>query len=114
MTASPGKRTRTKRPSPDSSTTTASVELTAATQCRPHCGVCLDRCPEGVPIHDVLRHRMYFEGFGAEKEAMRLYAALETKADRCLGCSAPCAGACPYGIPIADRTREAHRLLTLS
>ncbi len=29
--------------------------------CAPHCGACLASCPEGVPIHDVLRHRMYFE-----------------------------------------------------
>ena len=89
-------------------------QLTAQANCRPHCGLCLDRCPEELRIHDVLRHKMYFEGFGAEKEAMRLYAGLEVQADRCLECSAPCAGACPYGIPIAKKTREAHALLTLS
>jgi aryl-alcohol dehydrogenase-like predicted oxidoreductase len=88
--------------------------LTRETQCRPHCGACLDSCPEGLPIHDVLRHRMYFENFGAEKEAMRLYAGLETRADVCSGCSAPCAGACPHGIDIATRTRGAHELLTLA
>ncbi len=88
-------------------------ELTRETACRPHCGVCLDSCPEGLPIHDVLRHRMYFEDFGAEKEAMRLYAKLETRADVCTSCSAPCASACPYGIDIPTRTREAHELLTL-
>ena len=88
-------------------------ELTADVQCRPHCGLCLDSCPEGLPIDDVLRQRMYFEGFGAEKEAMRLYASLDTKADVCIGCSAPCASACPYEIPIPERTRETPRLLTL-
>jgi aryl-alcohol dehydrogenase-like predicted oxidoreductase len=46
-------------------------ELVAETHCRPHCGVCLESCPEGLPIHDVLRHRMYYEDYGAEKEAMR-------------------------------------------
>ncbi len=88
-------------------------ELTTDANCRPHCGVCLDRCPEDVPIHDVLRHKMYFEGFGAQKEAMRLYAQLEVQADRCTACSAPCAGACPHGVSIADETREAHSLLTI-
>jgi predicted aldo/keto reductase-like oxidoreductase len=89
-------------------------EKIAGTACRPHCGACLSSCPEGLPIHDVLRHRMYFEGFGAEKEAMRLYAKLEVRADVCTGCSAPCANACPHGVAIPERTREAHRLLTLS
>jgi len=86
-------------------------EEVAARECRPHCGACLASCPEGLPIHDVLRHRMYFEGYGAEKEAMRLYARLDVRADVCTGCSAPCASACPYGVPIPERTREAHALL---
>ena len=89
-------------------------ELTAATHCRPHCGACLGACPEGVPIDDVLRHRMYFEDFGAQKEAMRLYSKLETNASACSGCPAPCLGSCPDGIPIASRTRGAHDLLTLA
>jgi hypothetical protein len=89
-------------------------ELVSDTHCRPHCGVCLDSCPEALGVHDVLRHRMYFEDYGAEKEAMARYAALETKADVCTGCSAPCATACPYGIDIPTRTREAHELLTLA
>jgi predicted aldo/keto reductase-like oxidoreductase len=88
-------------------------ELTAGEHCRAHCGVCLDSCPEGLPIHDVLRHRMYYEQLGAQKEAMRLYSELSTRADVCAGCAAPCTGACPYGIPIPERTRESHALLTL-
>jgi predicted aldo/keto reductase-like oxidoreductase len=89
-------------------------ELTAGTHCRSHCDACLASCPEGLPVHDVLRYRMYFEDFGAEKEAMRLYAELATKADACVGCRAPCATACPDGIPIPERTRRAHELLTLA
>jgi len=89
-------------------------QLTSSTHCRPHCGACLSSCPEGLPIPDVLRHQMYFEQFGAEKEAMRLYANLDTRASVCAGCSAPCAQACPDGVEIADRVREAHALLTLS
>jgi ferredoxin len=56
---------------------------------------------------------MYFEGFGAEKEAMRLYSQLEVQADVCTGCNAPCTNACPDGIPIPERTREAHSMLRL-
>jgi predicted aldo/keto reductase-like oxidoreductase len=89
-------------------------ELTAGEHCRAHCGACLTSCPEGLPIHDVLRHRMYYEQLDAQKEAIRLYAELSTKADACAGCAAPCANACPYGIPIPERTREAHGLLTVA
>jgi predicted aldo/keto reductase-like oxidoreductase len=82
--------------------------------CAPHCGACLSSCPEGVPIHDVLRHRMYFENYGWEKEAMRLYSRLEVDASACSGCSARCLGSCPVGIPIAERTAGAHDLLRIA
>jgi aryl-alcohol dehydrogenase-like predicted oxidoreductase len=82
--------------------------------CAPHCGECLASCPEGVPIHDVLRHRMYFENYGWEKEGMRLYADLRVDASACSGCPAPCLGSCPVGIPIAERTTEAHQMLRLA
>jgi len=82
--------------------------------CAPHCGACLDACPEELAVHDVLRHRMYFEDYGREKEAMRLYAALERNASVCAGCSGPCLGSCPIGVNIPDRMRGAHDLLTLS
>jgi predicted aldo/keto reductase-like oxidoreductase len=84
------------------------------TYCAPHCGACLSSCPEGLAIPDVLRHRMYFEDYGDEKEAMRLYAKLEKQADVCTGCAAPCLGSCPIGIDIPARTQGAHRMLTLS
>lgn len=81
--------------------------------CAPHCGVCLESCPEDVPIHDVLRHRMYFEDYRDEKNAMALYAKLEVDASACASCSAPCLGSCPLGIAIPERTRGAHALLTM-
>ena len=84
------------------------------TYCAPHCGKCLGTCPEQLAIPDVLRHRMYFEDYGDEKEAMRLYAALEKQADVCIGCSAPCLGSCPVGIDIPTRTKGAHEMLTLA
>ncbi len=89
-------------------------ELTTAEYCRPHCGACLESCPEGLPVNDVLRQRMYFEEFGAQKEAMRLYGRLQTNASVCIGCAAPCANSCPHGLDIPRRTQESHRLLMLS
>jgi hypothetical protein len=88
-------------------------EETRGSYCAPHCGACLDHCPERLSIPDVLRHRMYFEDYGWEKEGMRLYARLEKQASVCAGCSAPCTGSCPVGIPIREHLVEAHRLLSL-
>jgi len=87
--------------------------LIAGTYCAPHCGDCLSSCPEQLAIDDVLRHRMYFEDYGDQKEAMRLYAALEKNASVCASCSAPCTGVCPIGIPIQERMVGAHELLRL-
>jgi hypothetical protein len=88
--------------------------LIRGSHCAPHCGACLDSCPEALPIHDVLRHRMYFEDYGWEKEGMRLYAQLEKNASVCAACSAPCLGSCPLEIPIQQRMKGAHELLTLA
>jgi aryl-alcohol dehydrogenase-like predicted oxidoreductase len=81
------------------------------TYCAPHCGACLSSCPEGLVIHDVLRHRMYFEDYGRKEEGVRLYAQLERNASGCAACSAPCAGACPVGIPIQARMIGANGML---
>jgi predicted aldo/keto reductase-like oxidoreductase len=86
--------------------------LTAGDYCQPHCGVCLDACPNDLPINDVLRHRMYFRDYRQEKEAMRLYAKLDRDASACAACPAPCAGACPIGVPIREKMVDAHRLLS--
>ncbi|MEZ4215316.1 MAG: aldo/keto reductase [Myxococcota bacterium] len=84
---------------------------TAGTHCRPHCGACLARCPEQLPIDDVLRYRMYFEDYGDEARGLAAYAALPARADACAACSAPCAGACPDGVAIRERMLGAHALL---
>ena len=86
--------------------------LIAGTHCFQHCGTCLGTCPSNVPIHDVLRHRMYFEDYGDQKQAMQGYAKLSVDASACLTCDAPCTGACPQQIPIHDRMVGAHQMLT--
>jgi len=85
--------------------------------CAPHCGKCLGACPEQLPIHDVLRYRMYFEDYGREKDAIQLYSSMTERLGKnaavCAGCSAPCLGSCPIGIAIPQRMGGAHELLTL-
>ncbi|UCE85825.1 MAG: aldo/keto reductase [Deltaproteobacteria bacterium] len=87
--------------------------LVTRSYCRPGCGECLERCPHGVPIDDVLRYRMYAENYGRTDEAMRLYARVDParRADRCASCDAPCAPACRFGLPIRERLVQTERLL---
>ena len=83
--------------------------------CRPGCDACLASCPHRVPIHDILRYRLYFNNYEREKYAMSLYATLpdEQTAHRCHSCAAPCTGACPFGIPMKSKLAEAHLELTV-
>ncbi len=82
--------------------------------CAPHCGDCLDSCPVDVPINDILRHRMYFEDYRAERQGIEAYAKLSQNASACASCPAPCTGSCPVGIPIKERLEGAHELLSLA
>jgi predicted aldo/keto reductase-like oxidoreductase len=83
-----------------------------ATYCRPLCNACEPACPERVQIADVLRHKMYFEDYGAVRPAMEGYARLAHNAAACLTCAHQrCLQACPYGLSIPELTRQAHRLL---
>jgi predicted aldo/keto reductase-like oxidoreductase len=87
--------------------------LIAGDYCRPGCGDCLDACPYGVPVDDIMRYAMYFEHYGQEKEAMRKYAKLPVRADHCAGCAAPCEARCEFGLPIRDKLVRAERLLRI-
>jgi predicted aldo/keto reductase-like oxidoreductase len=87
--------------------------LIARDYCRPGCGNCLDACPYGVPIDDVMRYTMYAENYGHEKEAMRLYARVDParRASQCAGCPAPCEARCPFELPIRDKLMHADERL---
>ena len=91
--------------------------LVSAEYCRPGCGECLDACPAGLPIDDVLRYTMYFDTYGAEREAMKRYSAMVRDrghgAEVCASCAAPCEASCPFGIPIKDKLGRADQLLRL-
>lgn len=81
--------------------------------CRTGCGDCMEACPQGVDIANILRHQMYFEDYGDEKRAMQQYAALTHSAAPCLTCSEPtCTAACDHGLPVASKLQAAHRLLS--
>jgi predicted aldo/keto reductase-like oxidoreductase len=83
--------------------------------CRPGCDACLAACPNDVPVHDILRYRLYFNNYGREKYAMGLYAALppERSANQCATCSGPCVAYCPHNIKVKDKLIEAHTELTV-
>ena len=88
------------------------VTLNDGTYCRPLCDACESSCPENVQIADVLRHKMYFEDYGAERMAMERYAKLSRNAAACAECTHQrCLGSCPYGLSVPELTRQAHRLL---
>ena len=88
------------------------VTLNDSTYCRPLCDACEASCPSTVQIADVLRHKMYFEDYGAERMAMEGYAQLAHNAASCADCTHQrCLGSCPYGLAVPELTRQAHRLL---
>jgi predicted aldo/keto reductase-like oxidoreductase len=73
------------------------------------CDACSASCPEGVPIAEVLRTRMYAEDYGDEALAREDYAALGAAASACVGCShRACTGACPFGLAIPELTSRTH------
>jgi len=90
-------------------------ELIRRDYCRPGCGACLDRCPNGVSVDDVFRYAMYFENYGRQRDAMVRYAKLgmERNALRCVDCAAPCQVACPFELPIREKMLRSHALLRL-
>ncbi|MCW5889730.1 MAG: aldo/keto reductase [bacterium] len=80
--------------------------------CRHGCGLCETSCPQGVPIGEVLRTRMYARDYGDADFARREYALLGAGAAACLSCAArPCAGACPHGLAPEVLAGATHRLL---
>ncbi|HSG28320.1 MAG TPA: aldo/keto reductase [Candidatus Krumholzibacterium sp.] len=83
--------------------------------CRPGCDGCQHACPHEVPIHDILRYRLYFNNYGREKYAMGLYASLPDarKAARCASCSGHCDGSCPFGLELRSKLAAAHDELTI-
>jgi len=86
-------------------------ELAWSSACR-GCGSCDAACPKGVAVSDILRYKVYCEGYRQPREAATMYRALPEGQSfaACDGCGA-CEAACPYGLAIERELRGAHRLL---
>jgi len=72
------------------------------------CGACDGRCPQGVPVSDVVRSVMYADGYGEFDMGL---AAFQRSAGtlRCGEC-ANCAVTCPNGVAVRRQMRRAQRL----
>ena len=83
-----------------------------ASYCRHGCGVCESSCPNGVPVSEVLRARMYAVDYGELEDARAAYAELGSGAAPCLSCTEQsCLRACPHGLEVSTLTRSAAGLL---
>lgn len=82
--------------------------------CRHGCTVCVDTCPQKLPVSTIMRYSYYFKSQGREKFAMSKYAKLgERNASLCYTCGTNCAGVCPYGVNISYQMARAHNLLSI-
>ena len=88
--------------------------LLGSDYCRPGCDGCLGSCPNDVPVHDILRYRLYFNNYGREKYAMNLYSKLpeSRRAGQCASCAGHCTSSCPYNIDVRSNLMRAHEELT--
>ena len=89
--------------------------LLGSDYCRPGCDGCLGSCPNDVPVHDILRYRLYFNNYGREKYAMNLYSKLpeSRRAGQCSSCAGHCTSSCPYNIDVRSNLIRAHEELTV-
>jgi predicted aldo/keto reductase-like oxidoreductase len=76
------------------------------------CGSCRGTCPQGLPVHDVLRYLTYAEGYGEFALARERFQEMdeELRAVSCRDCSA-CAVRCPNGVRVPERLIRAQELL---
>jgi predicted aldo/keto reductase-like oxidoreductase len=80
------------------------------TACR-LCGKCQSRCPQQIPVADILRFERYALDDHDLKKASRFYADLPTKGDKCINCRS-CVQCCPMNLQIPEKLSRAHILLS--
>ena len=75
------------------------------------CGKCDGKCPQGLPVADVLRFLMYAEGYGQFALGREHFQALPdaVTAVRCKSCEG-CAIQCPNGVRVAERLARAQEI----
>ncbi|MFB3881057.1 MAG: aldo/keto reductase [Armatimonadota bacterium] len=87
------------------------VALMSASACH-LCGACTGQCPRGVRVSDIMRYRLYHEGYGDRQRAAELYRALPTSASAAACVSCPgCKVVCPWGVPVRGRLEQMHGVL---
>jgi len=79
--------------------------------CR-QCGACEGKCPQGLPVSDMLRYLMYADGYGQYPLARERFLELpvEVAGVRCRDCSG-CTIECPNGVRVSERLARAQELL---
>jgi len=94
----------------DQKVLSAQLEYIGPLYCR-MCGNCTGRCPQGIPVADVLRWLSYAEGYGEFQLGRESFLSLpaEVRDVRCDSC-ATCAIQCPNGVKVAQRLRTAQEL----
>jgi uncharacterized protein len=74
------------------------------------CNRCMEVCPAGVPVADILRCERYALDYGDARHARRLYAALPRRADACTRCDA-CVSRCPQSLRIPEKLAAVDRAM---
>lgn len=89
----------------------AAVAMAMGSACR-LCGACTSQCPAGVRVADIMRYRLYHEGYGDQSRAVSLYRELPDNATAsvCAGCP-ECKVVCPWGVPVRARLERMHAIL---
>ena len=90
------------------------AEATASSYCAGCGSICRQAIGDQVPVNDVLRYLMYYDGYGQADEARELFAALPAAVRRALaGVDYSEAEAhCPQHIPIGRMMKQAADVLT--
>lgn len=94
----------------DARTLAAHLEHIRPLYCR-MCYRCDGKCPQGLPVADVLRFLMYADGYRRFDLGYNRFQALpaELRSVRCAGCR-QCAFECPNGVAVRDRLIAAQQL----
>ena len=89
---------------------TARLEEITPYFCR-MCGTCAGKCPQGLPVADMVRFVMYADGYGqfplGREHFQRMSA--EQQAVRCDQCPT-CSVQCPHGVTVSERMIRAQEL----
>ena len=78
------------------------------------CGDCTKACPQGLPVSDLMRFRMYHDEYGWPDHARAEYASMGLNwlrlSESCVDCSA-CNRACSVGLAGSEAVRRISRIL---